>query len=359
VAYNRAIVDVIRSNESNSNINVVQIEKAVLRTFHNRHYDATDAHRRSASGDMLDGFVAAMTQEGSQALLNSLTGGVYGCAHDLVDDAIDVYNAFENGQSFSVADILSSVAHTVADCLSGFANTIPIVGQLIDFIKAACSAEDIAQKCAPFVEWLDGTSFSEYDVGFNLGSCVVTVASSMSRRSVENVPAEWVCKLEWYNSSDGCDVGCGAFDPDCYSTAPNQRTFYPYGRLAAPAAWSCPLPYYGSNDGCDTGCGAPDPDCAAPSAQPHLWNATQDFTIQAMRSLALNLQASGAPNSGSNGGAPAEYKPITITIAAVLGTCFIVLGALVYAFRRRKARALQAEMALNAALLDTVPDSME
>jgi hypothetical protein len=78
-----------------------------------------------------------------------------------------------------------------------------------------------------------------------------------------------------------------------------------------------------------------------------------------MRSLALNLQASGAPNSGSNGGAPAEYKPITITIAAVLGTCFIVLGALVYAFRRRKARALQAEMALNAALLDTVPDSME
>jgi hypothetical protein len=78
-----------------ANINVVQIEKAVLRTFHNRHYDATDAHRRSASGDMLvcspsllsslqDGFVAAMTQEGSQALLNSLTGGVYGCAHDLV-----------------------------------------------------------------------------------------------------------------------------------------------------------------------------------------------------------------------------------------------------------------------------------
>jgi hypothetical protein len=29
------------------------------------------------------------------------------------------------------------------------------------------------------------------------------------------VPPEWTCPTSYYNAADGCDCGCGAYDPDC------------------------------------------------------------------------------------------------------------------------------------------------
>jgi hypothetical protein len=30
-----------------------------------------------------------------------------------------------------------------------------------------------------------------------------------------SAPSGWVCNPNWWDSNDGCDCGCGAFDPDC------------------------------------------------------------------------------------------------------------------------------------------------
>jgi len=277
---------------------------------------------------------------------------------------IGIYNAFESGVTPSFSSTLHSIASTVTDCLSGATHSIPIIGTIISFIKAACSIDDIYNNCSPLVTALEASTFVEYDVGYASGTCMLAIASAMSRRSTPaNVPAEWLCQASYYNSSDGCDVGCGAFDPDCYSAVvENLRTFYPRGKIEAPVAWTCPIAFYGSSDGCDNGCGAVDPDCLVPPpsgrryidavASSYTWNASQDFQITALRMYALQLQATANGGSSGSGGVASEYKPITIVIAAVLGSCLVVLAVLVVVFRRRKARVLVAEEALRVALLD-------
>jgi hypothetical protein len=125
------------------------------------------------------------------------------------------------------------------------------------------------------------------------------------------VPPGWACPPQFYAANDGCDCGCGAFDPDCAdaTSAPcqfcndpgscspggcpgsidpmNNAVCVPAGPEVcgngvdddldgatdcadsdclgqpgcAPPAWKCPLPFYGTKDGCDCGCGAFDPDC--------------------------------------------------------------------------------------------------
>jgi len=85
-------------------------------------------------------------------------------------------------------------------------------------------------------------------------------------------PGNWTCEPSFYNGGDrdGCDCGCGTYDPDC--AAHTGRTFgcpsgiscgldgaCDYG--VVPAAWTCAAATYGSDDGCDCGCGTWDPDC--------------------------------------------------------------------------------------------------
>lgn len=36
-------------------------------------------------------------------------------------------------------------------------------------------------------------------------------------------PAGWICDAAYYNNGDGCDCGCGVFDPDCGKA--NQRVY--------------------------------------------------------------------------------------------------------------------------------------
>ncbi len=130
------------------------------------------------------------------------------------------------------------------------------------------------------------------------------------------VPAEWSCPPAFYAQNDGCDCGCGAFDPDCPDTTngvcqfcgdpgscgpggacpgeidPMNNAFCVPGVPedctnhidddldglidcgdpdcqgqpgCAPTTWTCALSFWKANDGCDCGCGAFDPDCATPS----------------------------------------------------------------------------------------------
>lgn len=92
------------------------------------------------------------------------------------------------------------------------------------------------------------------------------------------VPKEWTCSATHYNTSDGCDCGCGIRDPDCDGTSSGSPVLThcnqanPVGCSVTgqclyvkeiPEEWTCDKHYYGSNDGCDCNCGVLDPDCHA------------------------------------------------------------------------------------------------
>jgi len=92
-------------------------------------------------------------------------------------------------------------------------------------------------------------------------------------------PRGWTCGIELYDSRDGCHCACGAPDPDCEFPQQPVRGCYDgpsptcsngmtcvYNPTALPATWQgtreeCHPSYYNSNDGCDCECGAWDPDC--------------------------------------------------------------------------------------------------
>jgi hypothetical protein len=141
-------------------------------------------------------------------------------------------------------------------------------------------------------------------------------------------PPGWTCDPAYYNSSDGCDCECGAYDPDCDD--PSAQVWgceegqtcdsaghctggpsdcgnggvdvgeacdgdnldgesctnlgFTGGTLACasdclsfdtsactgsnvPPEWTCEPAYYNATDGCDCECGAYDPDCAIPDAE--------------------------------------------------------------------------------------------
>jgi len=89
-------------------------------------------------------------------------------------------------------------------------------------------------------------------------------------------PSNWFCSDSRYNSSDGCDCGCGAYDPDCDSFIDTPVVTGCWEGIAigcdssggciyappVPSTWICDPMYYGTNDGCDCNCGATDPDCS-------------------------------------------------------------------------------------------------
>jgi hypothetical protein len=86
------------------------------------------------------------------------------------------------------------------------------------------------------------------------------------------VPPSWTCAKTYFDARDGCDCGCGAYDPDC-AVAGQTLHGCPAGAtgcktdgtcIAIPQGWSCLASHYGTGDGCDCACGAADPDCALP-----------------------------------------------------------------------------------------------
>lgn len=92
------------------------------------------------------------------------------------------------------------------------------------------------------------------------------------------VPEEWTCLDAYYAGHDGCDCGCGAIDPDCaddnsdscdYCGGPGScNPFQGCSEISTTRNWTCggwvcPPEWQGTNDGCDCGCGEFDPDCSS------------------------------------------------------------------------------------------------
>jgi len=87
-----------------------------------------------------------------------------------------------------------------------------------------------------------------------------------------SIPLNWTCLSEYYNTSDGCDCGCGAYDPDCDSdsyifncyngkNATCDKDGICHYQYAVPDNWECEPDSYNSSDACDCNCGIYDPDC--------------------------------------------------------------------------------------------------
>ncbi|KAL9641528.1 hypothetical protein ABK040_013449 [Willaertia magna] len=88
------------------------------------------------------------------------------------------------------------------------------------------------------------------------------------------IPSDWNCPADYYGSGDGCDCGCGAWDPDCFGQTIGS---YAFGCLDnqfcndkgvcqdkkyVPPEWTCEPKYFNASDGCDCNCGSVlDPDC--------------------------------------------------------------------------------------------------
>ncbi|KAG2381835.1 hypothetical protein C9374_006219 [Naegleria lovaniensis] len=125
---------------------------------------------------------------------------------------------------------------------------------------------------------LSSPSYSELEA---LQNHLEEFNSKRTLMTVNSVPSEWTCNPSYYNASDGCDCGCGAWDPDCnlkksllvgcpsagaFACSTSSFNCTPIMNnkgYQVPPAWSCSPESYGSNDGCDCGCGAVDPDCAS------------------------------------------------------------------------------------------------
>eukprot|EP01114_Cavostelium_apophysatum_P022794 TRINITY_DN836_c0_g1_i6.p1 TRINITY_DN836_c0_g1~~TRINITY_DN836_c0_g1_i6.p1 ORF type:complete len:307 (-),score=32.53 TRINITY_DN836_c0_g1_i6:200-1120(-) len=108
------------------------------------------------------------------------------------------------------------------------------------------------------------------------------------------VPSTWVCDNSHYDSKDGCDVGCGAFDPDCYGVFADTPilTRCTEGRAIGfnidgdciyaepvPSGWTCNPEYYDALDGCDINCGVPDPDCTNPQSPNIVMTGSNSYQI--------------------------------------------------------------------------------
>lgn len=67
----------------------------------------------------------------------------------------------------------------------------------------------------------DELSLLEFDAvvgttyAFAVDSYFVTDQGPISLHVSPCAPSEWLCPKEYYARGDGCDCGCGAFDPDC------------------------------------------------------------------------------------------------------------------------------------------------
>jgi hypothetical protein len=103
----------------------------------------------------------------------------------------------------------------------------------------------------------------------------------------------WTCHGGYYARGDGCDCGCGLWDPDCpkelgiedcetinceeSDSLEPEETLDPDDPTRCltqapvdpvPSGWTCTSTYYGTGDGCDCGCGVVDPDCECGAEDP-------------------------------------------------------------------------------------------
>ncbi len=104
------------------------------------------------------------------------------------------------------------------------------------FVETGCSGEAPATTCTTACDEERATLVACLTLFDTMVSCYASIPA-----------AEYECDPDGYAVSDACDA---------------QRTAYEDCRGDTPTDWICWAALYGTSDGCDCGCGALDPDCA-------------------------------------------------------------------------------------------------
>ncbi len=170
--------------------------------------------------------------------------------------------------------------------------------------EPACNA---AGECVPGVCECGERECGDDGCGNSCGECEGGLECD-GGRCVTPPPEGWTCSPGYFDSSDGCDCDCGAYDPDCgeadsnlygCSGIPNPQCnsagvcepscsceglecgddgcgnvcgtcaegqeCQSYACITPPPeGWTCPAFYFDDAEYCDCNCGAPDVDCANP-----------------------------------------------------------------------------------------------
>jgi hypothetical protein len=53
------------------------------------------------------------------------------------------------------------------------------------------------------------------EITFDNNIALISVTITDEDTGMPSVPKAWTCPAQHFASLDGCDCGCGAFDPDC------------------------------------------------------------------------------------------------------------------------------------------------
>ncbi|EGD77266.1 hypothetical protein PTSG_08360 [Salpingoeca rosetta] len=253
-------------------IDIVRLEKAVL----NRTIQITTAvsttRQRSAHDDtFFRGLLNALAdgQTDVNSIINEVTGGWWNCVRNAVSTARDLYRLFTAGAG-TMLDVIHNLASTIVNCISAATNNSPIgwVRRVWQAARLVLRASSIARNCGGLWNTYRQHGFNSFEMGQGVGRCINTL-SRRRREIAAQPPASWHCDPAFYGSHDGCDVGCGAFDPDCSDAAEDihydldQHIDY----VPSNITWECPATFYNGSDGCDLGCGAWDPDCGPEGSQ--------------------------------------------------------------------------------------------
>lgn len=293
VLYMCAIDDALTTS-SLANVDIIQVEKHTLVATVDVE-KAMISRRRFTSGDsFFDGFLRSMVDNNVDitSLINSATGGWFNCVRNAVSTARDLYSFFVSGTG-RLLDIFHQLARALVDCISAATNSSPVgwLRRIYQGARLILRASSIARNCGGLWSTHQRHGFNSFEMGQGVGNCIN--ALTRRRRSAIDVPKEWKCDPEIYDAFDACDVGCGAYDPDC--SDPTLPVLYNIdkhvGSKPSEVTWSCPDSFYNSTDGCDTGCGSTDPDCSNPSnLETFSWEPRFALAVAAEKSYASSLE---------------------------------------------------------------------
>ena len=170
---------------------------------------------------------------------------------------------------------IKAIVYMTLDKVKGIWNDILKTGAAVGDFVSAVSAKSYYVAGQNFGRAIlsAGSAAARYFVGGGFSSVQNLYLPTSSRNEKLfslNPPADWNCSALFYADNDGCDCECGAWDPDCAKQPPvlNCNGSSPQCVVpgicevqATPISWNCSASWYNSSDGCDCGCGIQDPDC--------------------------------------------------------------------------------------------------
>lgn len=362
-------VDDIYARDALATTDIALVEKQVLNITMNMTTEIQLSRTRSANDDsFFDGLLGALADSQGvsvHSIINEVTNGWWNCVRNAVATGRELYRLFVAGTG-TLLDTVHRLASAIVDCISAATNSSPVgwLRRIWQGARLVLRATSIARDCGGLWSTYRSHGFNSYEMGRGVGVCINTIAGRR-RRALEGqeVPEAWTCDPAFYNAMDGCDVGCGAFDPDC--SDPAEPVHYNFDRhidfVPANITWNCPSIFYNASDGCDMGCGSWDPDCDSSSNNNNnspiqgvssiTWRPAAAMSVMAEKqydatlALAHSKDASDDSSSSSSGTHSLTSAQLGLLIAGTAVVTMVVCVAVFAAVSRKNRRSGSGNLA--------------